>query len=154
MKLAKSAVFDTNLYIGVLMRQSKAAKLYRKYLTSTFDEVRSPVVLHELMRGDKFEDRFEPKAFKINKWLGRGQTEAPTTDDWQLAGKALQQIHNREVVRLRKMTNDALIAAYCLRTGSTLISADQDYNDLRGTQALRDLRFLDWTKLQATILAG
>ncbi len=46
------------------------------------------------------------------------------------------------------MTNDALIAAYCLRTGSTLLSADQDYNDLRGTQALRDLRFLDWTKLQ------
>jgi len=80
------------------------------------------------------------------------QLEPPTLDDWKAAGRALQELRTADVVRLRKMTNDALIASLCLRKNLLLISADGDFAELKNTRTLAALSYVPWDVLRQRIL--
>lgn len=50
----KSAIFDTNYFIGIKDSGSPRKKQMVQHLVGLYAEIRCAVVLHELLRGDKF----------------------------------------------------------------------------------------------------
>jgi predicted nucleic acid-binding protein len=123
-------------------------------LLNTYTEIRCAVVLHELLRGDKFESRLAAQSVAIlREFFPTGVSlECPTDNDWKVAGIAIQQLpdqyHSKEC--LRKMTNDTLIAAMCCRLNMTLISADKDFNVIKKLKTFSNLQLLPWDVLKQT----
>lgn len=153
---SRPVLFDTNVFIGVFLSGSRDAARCRRYLLDTYDEVRCAVVLHELLRGDKLVDRrrWREQRKATGYDLPGSLVDAPSLEDWTTAGRALQELRIDDIVRLRKMTNDALIASLCVRRDLDLISADSDFLELKNTRYLRDLRVVPWERLRDRILSS
>lgn len=152
------AVLDTNVCITTLFGKDKQAKRCRRFLVDTYDELRCTVVLHEIMRGSRLvrqrKGRKRPSRWQIYQEIEVERLENPSVADWKNAGYAIQEINRTLTTEaVRKMTNDALIAAICVRTNSTLISADTDFATLRQTRALSELRLIPWELLEQKILS-
>ena len=147
----QTAVFDTNLFVRVFLAQSAEARRCRRRLLKTFREVRCAVVLHELLRGDNSRvgrQDYRPQSRALSRYLAASAVvETPDLEDWKVAGYALQQLGNLDVVTLRKMTNDALIAALCARKDYFLVTADNDFRKLAKVRSLKGLRLLPWEEL-------
>lgn len=158
MAAPKTAVFDTNLFIRIFLAQSAEARRYRQRLLRIFREVRCAVVLHELLRGDKAGvsgQDYRPQSRALARYLSAtAVVETPSLEDWKVAGYALQQLGSVDVVSLRKMTNDALIAALCARRNFLLVSADNDFTRLARVRSLNGLRLLPWEAVEPRLRAN
>jgi|JI10StandDraft_1071094.scaffolds.fasta_scaffold282833_3 predicted nucleic acid-binding protein len=150
-------LFDTNVYIGILLASDSNKKYLRQVLISTFPEFRCAVVFHELIRGAAYgrEARissYQHSDLKFNNFL----VESPNWQDWRNAAYSISEVFRREAHRktvnnLRKATNDALIATMALRTESTLITQDNDYDYLKTSQRLKHLKVMDVQNLLGKI---
>ena len=153
-----SALFDTNA-VRVMFEEDRDSRKVVRGLASMFAEVRCAVVLQELLRGERWHpDRRQRHRRKtvLGPYRSGPRIETPTLKDWQIAGQVLQRIPDQYRTKegLRKMTNDVLIAAICVRLDLILVSEDQDYEMLRKVKHLNDLRWIQWSTLRQQLLEG
>jgi predicted nucleic acid-binding protein len=90
-------LFDTNVYIGILLASDSNKKYLRQVLISTFPEFRCAVVFHELIRGAAYgrEARissYQHSDLKFNNFL----VESPNWQDWRNAAYSISEVFRRE----------------------------------------------------------
>lgn len=150
-------MLDTNVATRLIARRPSAhARHILKYIIETFTEIRCAVILHEMLRGRQLVPPQRRRGGHgvtedVFGMYGHADLSTPTFADWKQAGLAMQELPNREPTYLRKMSNDALIAAICIRNDYLLVTGDGDFGELRRTRRMAKLRLLRWEELERQV---
>lgn len=121
------AFFDTNMYIDYL-RGVLPAEMYLRYF-QTYIMRMCPIVYHELVRGIRTPSVARKVKAVAEKIIF---LPPPTTAMWTLAGQLMQTLHaSSHQKTAEQIQNDMLIALTARQTGATLITRDQDFQQIR-----------------------
>lgn len=118
--------FDTNVYIDAMETADRARQLAQVVAESQDTVAVSSVVIAELLIGLRAPSR---RGELLSATLGTVDPHnviTPAHEDWQRAGDALRTLGGDAVTTRRSFWNDLLIAASCLRTGTTLLTSNRD----------------------------
>ncbi|MBY0249294.1 MAG: PIN domain-containing protein [Nitrospiraceae bacterium] len=136
-KTAKFALLDTTVYI----ENFRSGRFTFRLLQSHFVIRCSSVVLHELLRGARAatERKF------VLELSRRCQVVTPTEQQWLKAAEILNQLRRREhyeVIKLRELAFDVLIALSARNIGASVITTN--HTDFRAIQRELSFHLLCW----------
>lgn len=127
--ILRKVVLDTNLYIDWLNAGLREELMVAPGLVRYL----SVIVQMELRVGATTTPARRAADQLVRAYRAAGRVVAPTAEVFDLAGRVLQKLRaqGREI-RRASLVNDVLVALSARSIGATMITADQDYEIIRG----------------------